>query len=328
MLSYILRRLGLAIVTILAISVISFAIIQLPPGDYVDAYVAQLQSSGTLVTQDVVDNLRAEYGLGQPIYVQYGKWMGKLVRGDLGESLQYKRPVTDVIGSRLALTMVVSLFALLLTWIIALPIGIYSAMRQYSFADYIFTFLSFLGLAVPSFLLALIIMYFSFKSFGADIGGLFSSQYQTAPWSWAKIVNLLGHIPVPAIVLGLAGTAEAMRIMRANLLDEIRKPYVITARAKGMTETQAILKYPVRVALNPFASTIGYSLPYIVSGSIIVSIVLSLPTVGPLLLNALQAQDMYLAGAIVLLLGALTVIGTFLSDLLLLWIDPRIRLGV
>jgi len=260
--------------------------------------------------------------------VQYGKWMGKLVHGDLGESLQYKRPVTDVIGSRLALTMVVSLFALLLTWIIALPIGIYSAMRQYSFADYIFTFISFLGLAVPSFLLALIIMYFSFRYFGADIGGLFSSQYQTAPWSWAKVVNLLGHIPVPAIVLGLAGTAEAMRIMRANLLDEIRKPYVVTARAKGMTERQAILKYPVRVALNPFASTIGYSLPYIVSGSIIVSIVLSLPTVGPLLLNALQAQDMYLAGAIVLLLGALTVIGTFLSDLLLLWIDPRIRLGV
>jgi peptide/nickel transport system permease protein len=328
MLSYILRRLGLAIVTVLAISVISFAIIQLPPGDYVDAYVAQLQSSGTLVTQDVITNLRAEYGLGQPIYVQYGKWMGKLVHGDLGESLQYKRPVTDVIGSRLALTMVVSLFALLLTWIIALPIGIYSAMRQYSFADYIFTFISFLGLAVPSFLLALIIMYFSFRYFGADIGGLFSSQYQTAPWSWAKVVNLLGHIPVPAIVLGLAGTAEAMRIMRANLLDEIRKPYVVTARAKGMTERQAILKYPVRVALNPFASTIGYSLPYIVSGSIIVSIVLSLPTVGPLLLNALQAQDMYLAGAIVLLLGALTVIGTFLSDLLLLWIDPRIRLGV
>ncbi len=328
MLSYILRRLGLAIVTVLAISVISFAIIQLPPGDYVDAYVAQLQSSGTLVTQDVITNLRAEYGLGQPIYVQYGKWMGKLVHGDLGESLQYKRPVTDVIGSRLALTMVVSLFALLLTWIIALPVGIYSAMRQYSFADYIFTFISFLGLAVPSFLLALIIMYFSFRYFGADIGGLFSSQYQTAPWSWAKVVNLLGHIPVPAIVLGLAGTAEAMRIMRANLLDEIRKPYVVTARAKGMTERQAILKYPVRVALNPFASTIGYSLPYIVSGSIIVSIVLSLPTVGPLLLNALQAQDMYLAGAIVLLLGALTVIGTFLSDLLLLWIDPRIRLGV
>lgn len=254
MLSYILRRLGLAIVTVLAISVISFAIIQLPPGDYVDAYVAQLQSSGTLVTQDVITNLRAEYGLGQPIYVQYGKWMGKLVHGDLGESLQYKRPVTDVIGSRLALTMVVSLFALLLTWIIALPIGIYSAMRQYSFADYIFTFISFLGLAVPSFLLALIIMYFSFRYFGADIGGLFSSQYQTAPWSWAKVVNLLGHIPVPAIVLGLAGTAEAMRIMRANLLDEIRKPYVVTARAKGMTERQAILKYPVRVALNPFAS--------------------------------------------------------------------------
>lgn len=328
MLSYILRRTGLAIITILAISVISFAIIQLPPGDYVDAYVAQLQSSGTLVTQETITNLRAEYGLGQPAYVQYGKWMGKIVQGNFGDSLQYKRPVTDVIGSRLALTMVVSIFALLLTWIIALPIGIYSAMRQYSFGDYVFTFISFLGLAVPSFLLALIIMYFSFKSFGADIGGLFSSQYQTAPWSLAKVGNLLGHIPVPAIVLGLAGTAEAMRIMRANLLDEIRRPYVVTARAKGMTETQAILKYPVRVALNPFASTIGYSLPYIVSGSIIVSIVLSLPTVGPLLLNALQAQDMFLAGAIVLMLGTLTVIGTFLSDLLLLWIDPRIRLGV
>jgi peptide/nickel transport system permease protein len=237
-----------------------------------------------------------------------------------------KRPVGVVIGDRLALTMVVSIFALLFTWVLALPIGIVSAVRQYSIADYVFTFIGFIGLAVPSFLLALLVLYFGFTLFNANVGGLFSSEYLEASWSWGKVQDMLGHLPIPAVILGLAGTAQAIRIMRANLLDELRKPYVVTARAKGVPEWRVVMKYPVRVALNPFASTIGYTLPYIVSGSIIVSLVLSLPTVGPLLLKALIAQDMFLAGTIVLLLGLMTVIGTFISDLVLMWIDPRIRL--
>jgi peptide/nickel transport system permease protein len=326
MLGYLIRRLILALFTVVAISMLSFAIIQLPPGDYVDAYIAQMSASGSAVSQQEAENLRIQYGLDQPIYIQYLKWMRLAVTGNFGMAMEWGRPVTEVIGDRLALTMVVAIASVILTWILALPIGIYSAMRQYSIGDYVFTFIGFIGLAVPGFLLALLVLYFGFTLFDANIGGLFSPQYLDAPWSWAKFQDLLGHLPIPAIILGLAGTGQAVRIMRANLLDELRKPYVVTARAKGLSETRAILKYPVRVALNPFASTIGYTLPYVVSGSIIVSLVLSLPTVGPLLLKALIAQDMFLAGTIVLLLGILTVIGTFLSDLLLMWIDPRIRL--
>lgn len=326
MLAYLLRRLLLALFTVWAISVLSFVIIQLPPGDYVDAYIAQMASTGSVVTQQEAENLRLQYGLDQPIYVQYAKWLGLALQGNFGMSMEWRRPVVEVIGDRLTLTMVVSIFALLFTWALALPIGIYSAVRQYSLADYLFTFVGFIGLAVPSFLLALLVLYFGFTLFDANIGGLFSSEYLEEAWSWGKLLDLLGHLPVPAVILGLAGTAQAIRIMRANLLDELRKPYVVTARAKGLSETRTVLKYPVRVALNPFASTIGYTLPYIVSGSIIVSLVLSLPTVGPLLLKALVAQDMFLAGTIVLLLGLMTVIGTFISDLVLVWIDPRIRL--
>ncbi|MGC8779992.1 MAG: ABC transporter permease, partial [Anaerolineae bacterium] len=229
-------------------------------------------------------------------------------------------------GDRLALTVVVSLAAVIFTWAVALPIGIYSAVKRYSIGDYIFTFIGFIGLAIPGFMLALIVMYVGFRYFNANIGGLFSPDMADAPWSWAKFKDMLAHLPIPAIVLGLSGTAQMIRIMRSNLLDELRKPYVMTARARGLSETRVILKYPVRVALNPFISTIGYLLPYIVSGSIIVSLVLSLPTVGPLLLKALIAQDMFLAGTIILLLGVMTVIGTFISDLLLMWVDPRIRL--
>jgi peptide/nickel transport system permease protein len=260
------------------------------------------------------------------MYVQYLRWMQMVVRGNYGMALEYGRPVADVIGDRLWLTMVVSVAAIILTWILALPIGIYSAVRQYSIGDYIATFVGFIGLAVPGFMLALILMYLGFTFFNANIGGLYSDQFAEAPWSLAKLWDLTKHLPLPAVILGLAGTAQLIRIMRANLLDELGKPYVVTARARGLSETRLVLKYPVRVALNPFASTIGYLLPFVVSGSIIVSLVLSLPTVGPLLLKALIAQDMFLAGTIVLLLGIMTVIGTFLSDLLLLWIDPRIRL--
>lgn len=325
MLSYLIRRVLFALFTCWAISVLAFVIITLPPGDFVDAYISNLSASGSGISADQAEQLRAEYALDQPIWVQYARWMRLMLQGDLGMAMEWQRPVTEVIGDRLWLTMVVSFAAVILTWIIALPIGIYSAVRPYSPFDYLFTLLGFLGLAIPSFLLGLLVLYFGFVYFNANIGGLFSPEYIDAAWSWPKVVDLLKHLPVPAIILGIASMAQAIRIMRANLLDELRKPYVVTARAKGLSEWRAIWKYPVRVALNPFASTIGYTLPYVVSGSIIVSLVLGLPTVGPLLLRSLIAQDMFLAGAIVLLLGVLTVIGTLVSDLLLMWIDPRIR---
>ena len=326
MLAYIGRRFVLAIFTVWAISVLAFVIIQLPPGDYVSSYIAQMASMGSVVSDEEAQALRIQYGLGQPVYVQYFKWMKQVVVGNFGMSMEWKRPVTEVIGARLWMTVLISVSALILTWVLALPIGIYSAVRQYSFGDYLATFIGFIGLAVPNFLLALVILYFGFVLFNAHVGGLFSPEMQDAEWSAAKVWDLAKHLPIPALILGLAGTAQQIRIMRANLLDELRKPYVVTARSKGLPESRVVLKYPVRVALNPFASTIGYTLPYIVSGSIIVSLVLGLPTVGPLLLKALIAQDMFLAGTIVLLLGVMTVIGTLISDILLVWIDPRIRL--
>jgi peptide/nickel transport system permease protein len=255
--------------------------------------------------------------------------MGQVLRGNLGVSFEYNRPVSAVIGDRLLLTVVVSVVAVLFMWAVALPIGIYSAVRKYSLGDYVFTLIGFLGIAIPNFMLALIVLYVGFKYFGmTQIGGLFSPDYLQAEWSPARVWDMIKHLPIPALVLGLAGTAELIRIMRANLLDELPKPYVVTARAKGLAEYRVILKYPVRAALNPFASTVGYLFPYIVSGSIIVSLVLGLPTVGPLLYNALIAQDLFLAGAILLLLALTTVVGTFASDLLLMWIDPRIRFGM
>ena len=326
MLAYLSRRLVLAVLTVGAISVLSFVIIRLPPGDYISSYIASVSMSGGFVSEQEVQALRREYGLDKPVYVQYLRWMGMVVQGRFGISLEYRRPVSEVIGDRLWLTMVVAIAAVLLTWALAVPIGIYSAVRQYSVGDYLATFVGFIGLAVPSFMLALVLMYLGFKYFNANVGGLFSGEFDLAPWSLAKVWDLAKHLPLPTLILALAGTAQLIRIMRANLLDELSKPYVVTARARGLSERRVILKYPVRVALNPFASTIGYLLPYVVSGSIIVSLVLGLPTVGPLLLRALVAQDMFLAGTIVLLLGVLTVVGTFLSDLLLLWIDPRIRL--
>jgi peptide/nickel transport system permease protein len=326
MLAYIARRAALAVVTLLAISILSFAIIQLPPGDFGTTYIASMSAGGASVSEGDIQAVRQQYGLDQPMTVQYLRWMGQIFRGNFGMAMEWNRPVKDVIGDRLALTVVVSLAAVIFTWALALPIGIYSAVKRYSLGDYIFTFIGFIGLAVPGFMLALIVLYVGFRYFNANVGGLFSPDLADAPWSWVKFKDMLAHLPIPAIVLGLSGTAQMIRIMRSNLLDELRKPYVMTARARGLAETRVIMKYPVRVALNPFISTIGYLLPYIVSGSIIVSLVLSLPTVGPLLLKALVAQDMFLAGTIVLLLGVMTVIGTFISDLLLMWVDPRIRL--
>ena len=325
MLTFVVRRVLLAVLTIWVISALSFVIIQLPPGDFVTTYIAQLSASGSSVTAAEADSLRELYGLNQPIYVQYSKWVGRALAGDFGVSMEWNRPVTEVIGDRLWLTMLVSFGALIVTWGLALPIGIYSAVRQYSIGDYLFTLVGFVGLAVPNFLLALVVMYFSFRLFGANVGGLFSSEFELSPWSWAKTLDLMKHLPLPTVILALGGTAQLIRIMRANLLDELRRPYVVTARAKGIPERWVILKYPVRAALNPFASTIAYLFPYLVSGSVIISIVLSLPTVGPLLVRSLISQDMFLAGSIILLLGVLTVVGTFISDLVLMWIDPRLR---
>jgi peptide/nickel transport system permease protein len=327
MVAYIVRRLVLAVMTVWAISVLSFMIIHLPPGDYVTSYIASMSASGSAVSEGEAEALREQLGLNQPITVQYAKWMGLIMTGNFGMAMEWGRPVADVIGDRLTLTMIISVAAIVFTWGIALPIGIYSAVKPYSFLDYAFTLIGFIGLAIPGFLLALVVMYIGFAYFGANVGGLFSPDFAEAPWSWAKAWDLIKHLPIPAIVLGVAGTAQLIRIMRSNLLDELRKPYVMTARARGLSEYKVIMRYPVRVALNPFISTIGYLLPYVVSGSIIVSLVLSLPTVGPLLLKALIAQDMFLAGTIILLLGVMTVIGTFISDLLLMWVDPRIRLG-
>lgn len=327
MLNYIGRRLVLGLFTVWAVSVLSFVIIQLPQGDFVTTHMTELAANGNSSAAFEADRLRAEYGLDQPVFVQYFSWIGQVVQGDFGMSFDWNRPVADVIGDRLVLSMVVSVAAIIFTWAVALPIGVYAAVRRYSVGDYTLTFFGFLGLAIPNFLLALILMYLGFSLFDASVGGLFSAGYESAPWSFAKVWDLLKHLLIPAIVLGTAGTAQLIRIMRANLLDELKKPYVVTARAKGLSERRLVAKYPVRVALNPFASSIGFLFPQVVSGTIVVSIVLSLPTVGPVLLRALQAQDMYLAGAIVLLLGVMTVIGTLISDLVLMWLDPRIRHG-
>ncbi len=324
---YIIRRIGWMLLTLVGISIVSFFIIQLPPGDFLDAHIAHLQNQGDSVSLEVIENLRRQYGLDKPLHVQYFKMVNGMLHGDFGWSFSYERPATELIGERLLLTVILTLVAIFFTWILAIPIGIYSAVRQYSISDYTFTFVGFIGLAVPEFLLALVLMYFAYSQLGISVGGLFSPEYMVAPWSLARVWDLMKHIWIPAIILGMGGTAALIRVIRANLLDELQKPYVTTARSKGMREWRLILKYPVRITFNPVLSAIGYLLPLLVSGSVIVSVVLSLPTVGPLLLRALVSQDMYLAGTIVLLLGAMTVIGTLISDILLFMIDPRIRTG-
>jgi len=322
---YILRRVMLMIPSLLAISIVSFIIIQLPPGDYISSYVATLASSGELVDEAEIQSLRLAYGLDQPVYIQYIKWMGRVLQGDFGRSFEWKDKVTNIIWGRLALTVIFSLFALIMHWVIAFPLGIYSAVRKYSVGDYIATFIVFVGIAVPDFLLALVLMVFAFMQFNLSVGGLFSADYVNAPWSFAKVLDLLQHLWIPVIILGLSGTAGLIRTMRANLLDELHKPYVITARSKGLPELTLLLRYPVRAALNPFISTVGWSLPGLVSGATIIAIVLNLQMVGPLLLRALMSQDLFLAATLIMLLSVLTLIGTLLSDILLAWLDPRIR---
>lgn len=308
-----------------AVSIISFFIINLPPGDYVTSYIAQLQNTGSIVLADEADNLREFYGINRPLYVQYGKWINQIAHGNLGYSFEFGLPVNDVIGERLILTMILALVTVVFIWIVAIPIGIFSAVQQYSIWDHTFTFFGFIGLAVPDFLLALVMMYLAFVMFDFSIGGLFSPDYVAVGWSLGRVWDLMKHMVIPVIILGTSGTATLIRITRANLLDELRKPYVATARAKGLPEWKLVLKYPVRLALNPAVSLTAYILPFLVSGSIVVSVVLGLPTVGPILLKALVAQDMFLAGAIILIIGWMTVVGTFFSDLLLVLIDPRVR---
>ncbi len=328
MLRFVFRRLIAMVLTLWAVSFVAFAIIQLPPGDYLTTYLATLSANGDRVDPAVIDALRQQYGLGESYLVQYWKWFsGILTRGDFGQSFEWKAPVTTLIWGRLGNSILVEGLAVLVMWLIALPIGIYVAVKKYSLGDYLATIAGFIGLAIPNFLLALLLMYLSFVWFGTTIGGLFSSEFENARWSLPRIWDFLSHAWAPILVLATAGTAELIRILRANLLDELKKPYVTTARAKGLPEWKVIQKYPVRVALNPLVSTIGWLLPALVSSSVIVSVVLNLPTAGPLLLRSLTSQDMYLAGAIIMLLGVLTVIGTLISDLLLAWIDPRIRYG-
>lgn len=328
MAAYIGRRLLQLIPLLVAISMIVFIIIQLPPGDFLSTYVEQLKLSGTDVAESTILNLTAQYGLNEPLYVQYWIWIKNIVlHGDLGTSFQWNLPVSQVIGDRLALSMVISLISLALVWAIAIPVGIYSATHQYSAGDYVFSFLGFIGMAVPGFLIALFLVYFVFDKTGISITGLFSPEYQDAPWSWGKFVNMLPRLAIPVVLVGLSGTASLVRVMRGMLLDELSKQYVITARAKGVGENKLLFKYPVRMAINPLVSTIGWTLPALISGEAIVGIVLNLPTTGPILLKALMVQDMYLAGSFLLILSVLTVIGTLLSDILLALLDPRIRFG-
>jgi peptide/nickel transport system permease protein len=326
MIRFVLQRLLLLPLLLVVFSILVFVIVEAPPGDFLTSYIATLASSGSSIGAEHVEALRRQYGLDQPIWVQYLKWVGNLLQGDLGLSLEYQRPNSELIGEQLFLTVVLALFSFVLTWIIAVPAGIYSAIRQRSVVDYILTVVNYIGVATPNFMLALVLMWVAFAYFGISVTGLFSPEYQGAEWSLAKFLDLLAHAWLPSLVLGIAGTARLTRVMRANLLDELNKPYVVTARAKGLSEWTLVLRYPVRLAFNPLVSTIGWYLPQLFSGSLIVATVMNLPNIGPLLLRALVNQDMYLAGSILLIYCMLTIVGTLLSDILLAWLDPRIRM--
>ena len=326
MLRYILWRLTVMIPTLIIISALIFTIIELPPGDYFESYIAELKAAGEGVNQGQIDALRAEYGFDQPLVIRYFYWITGMLQGDFGYSFEYQLPVSEVVGDRLWLTVLVSFATIVFTWLIAFPIGIYSATHQYAWGDYGLTFLGLLGLAIPNFMLALILMYFANIWFGTSVGHLMDQQYFSAPMSWAKMKSILEHLWIPVIIIGTAGTAGMIRRLRANLLDELRKQYVTTARSKGLHPLRALVKYPLRMALNFFISDIGSLLPAIISGAEITAIVLSLETSGPMLIKALQSQDMYLAGSFLMFLAFLSVIGVLISDLALVVLDPRIRL--
>jgi peptide/nickel transport system permease protein len=323
---YVIRRVLYMAPTLFAISVVAFLVIQLPPGNFLTTYIAQLSAQGQGMDGAQVRALEERYGLNDPLVTQYWKWISGIVTsGDFGQSFQFRRDVSALIWDRIGLTLVLAVSTLLLSWVIAFPIGVYSAVRQYSVGDYVVTFVGFLGLATPNFMLALLFAWVSFRYFGQSVGGVFSPEYADAAWNLGKLMDAVSNLWIPVLIIGTAGTAALIRVLRANLLDELRKPYVTTARAKGLSEWRLLLKYPVRMSLSPFISTIGWILPTLIGGEVLVSVVLSLETTGPLLVEALRNQDMYLAGSFILVLGALTVVGTLLSDLLLAWWDPRIR---
>jgi peptide/nickel transport system permease protein len=326
MLSFLVRRILIMVPTLLVTSFIIFTIIQAPPGDYLETYIAELESRGEAVDQARIDQLRADYGLDKPFVEQYAVWAWKLVQGDMGYSFEYQLPVNEVVGDRLWLTFIISLATILFTWIVAFPIGVYTAVRQYSVGDYVATTIGFFGLAVPNFLLALIMMHFLNVWFDVEIGGLMDREYVDQAWTWGKIGSVLTHMVVPVIVIGTSGTASMIRRLRANLLDELSKQYVVTGKAKGLPPLRLLIKYPLRISLNPFIADIGSYLPSLVSSAAVVSIVMNLPTTGPMLIEALKSQDMYLAGSFLMFLSLLTIVGVFISDLALAALDPRIRL--
>lgn len=325
MYKFIGKRLLQLIPTLIIISIIAFVIINLPPGDYLTSYIASLRSMGESVSESRIKALEEQFGLNRPLYVQYYKWISSFIKGDLGYSFQWGKPVSELIWGRLALTVVMTFTTMIFTWIVSFLVGVYSATHQYSIGDYIATFFGFIGRAIPNFLLALILMWIGYAYFRQNVGGLFSPEYRIAPWSYDKVIDFFKHLWIPIIVIGTAGTAGLIRILRANILDELGKPYVVTGRSKGLSERRLVYKYVLRVAVNPFIATAGWMLPRLISGAAIVSIVLNLPTTGPLLLRSLQSQDMYLAGSFFLLLSILTVLGTLISDLVLVWVDPRIK---
>jgi peptide/nickel transport system permease protein len=338
MLRYLIQRVLVMVPTLLIISFLIFVIIQAPPGDFLETTLAELQARGENMDPNQIENLRALYGLDQPFHVQYLRWLfgqwdglthikGGLIFGDLGYSFEYNQPVSDIVGDRLTLTIIVSIASILFVWIVSFPIAVYSATHQYSLFDYIFTFIGYLGLATPSFLIALVLLYFANIWFGTSIGGLMDAAYVGQPWSAAKFWSIMEHMWVPVLVIGLPGTAGMIRRLRANLLDELNKQYVTTGRAKGLPPLKLLVRYPLRISLNPFIADIGSLLPELISGSVIVSVVMSLPITGPMLLSALRSQDMYLAGSFLMFMAFLTVVGVFISDILLALLDPRIRLG-
>jgi len=325
MLSFIARRFIYMVITILFVSVMGFVIINLPPGSYLDYYISELEAQGTMTAESQIETITRRYGLDEPPQVQYWKWFTGFLRGDFGRSFQYNRDVSELLWGRLGFTVVISLSSLILTWVIAIPIGVYSATHQYSMGDHAFTILGLAGLSIPNFMLALVLMVFASQVLGQEVGGLYSQEYLDAPMSWAKFVDLLKHLWIPTIVVATAGTAGLIRMMRGNLLDILNMQYVQAARARGLREQKVIFKHAVRNAVHPLIMLLGMSLPGIISGATVVSIVLSLPTTGPLYFNALRQKDMYLAVTFLMFLSIALVIGNFLADMLLAWIDPRIR---
>jgi peptide/nickel transport system permease protein len=327
MLSYIVRRLGYAAIMLFLVSLVGFFIIELPEGDYLQIRLAELRAQGDTSADERIEALRVRYGLDRPFLERYFIWATNFVRGDFGEAFQFERPVSEIIGQRLGNTIILAVSVLLVTWIIAIPLGVYSAVKQYSLGDQIITTVSFLGLGMPGFLLALIAMYISVFVFDQEIGGLFSREFRDAPWSIERVIDMLKHLWLPALIGSVTGSAALIRIMRANLLDTLGQPFIESARARGLRNTTVTWKHGVRIAINPLIVILGSeALPNIIVGNALVAIVLNLPTLGPLFVNALQTQDMYLAGTILVFFTFLLVIGNLLADLLLVWIDPRIRL--